>query len=92
MKVTMTSDLRTILKNIGKTNSGAVFSDIRSNDKLGIKFCGVYLNKTETEYVEDRMNGLGYKSFSIKVNEDPRSYKWYWGTRFTFYKKGLALK
>jgi hypothetical protein len=84
-KETITGELRKSLLKLGKS-SRYVYSDPRSDGKVGVKFTGVYLTELETTWLKNEMEGKGFKCHSIKEN-NTNSWTYCKGTRFTFYNK-----
>jgi hypothetical protein len=84
-KETITGELRKSLLKLGKS-SRYVYSDPRSDGKVGVKFTGVYLTELETTWLKNEMEGKGFKYHSIHLN-NTNKYSYCKGTRFTFYNK-----
>ena len=87
-KVTITSELKSIFKELN-IPFGNSYSDSRSDNKVGVKFRGVFLDSDVEKEVIARMESKGYK-FS-KLTKRTYGYEprliWSQGTRFTFYNK-----
>lgn len=89
-KVSVTSSLKSILKDLKlEEKYRTSFSDKRANGKVGVKFCGLFLNEKQKEVIKTEMEKLGFEFYSFKDNEYRfGSYGgWSNGVRCTFYKQ-----
>ena len=80
---TVTGELKSILKDLG-VNYGSVFSDKYKENKVGAKFCEVYLTNEQKQIVKEKMEEKGFTFHFIKEHID--SYTCWGGTRFCFSK------
>jgi hypothetical protein len=87
-KATVTGALKSILKDL-KLEYRNAYSDKRANGKVGVKFCGLFLNEKQKEVIKTEMEKLGFEFYSFKDNiiEFDRYEGWSNGVRCTFYKQ-----
>ena len=82
-KGTVTGEVKRILKDLG-VHYGTVFSDKYGEDRVGAKFCQVYLTDEQRQVVKEKMEEKGFTFHFIRENVN--SYSWRNGTRFCFTK------
>ena len=87
-RVTITSELKSIFKELN-IPFGNNYSDPRSDNKVGVKFRGVFLDYDIEKEVITRMEGKGYRFSKLTKRKYVNTpwLIWSQGTRFTFYNK-----
>jgi hypothetical protein len=82
-KGTVTGEVKRILKDLG-VHYGFVFSDRYGENRVGAKFCQVYLTDEQKQVVKEKMEQQGFTFHFIKENVN--SWTFWNGTRFCFTK------
>ena len=94
-KVTVTGELRKVLKSLKLGTGRFVFSDTRKPRNLaegtkaaGVKFVGLEITEEQKNKIITEMEQLGFKFHYIRYNNNFMGYsRGYWsGTRFCFSK------
>ena len=80
---TVTGEIKRILKDLG-VNYGSTFSDSYGENRVGVKFCRVFLDEKQKQIVKERMEGQGFTFHFIRENQN--SWAFWNGTRFCFTK------
>ena len=83
-KQTVTGSLRKIINELGLIEK-IRFSDTRKNNRVGVKFVGIFLTKDQQEIVKTKMQELGFEYHAFRVNNVIHPWR-YDGTRCTFKK------
>jgi hypothetical protein len=87
-KVTVTSELKKVLKSLNLGTGRYVFSDSRKPKgykAVGAKFCGLQITDFQKAAVEKEMVKRGFRFHYIRLNRNGM-YGYYSGTRFCFSK------
>jgi len=90
-KVTVTSELRKVLKSLNLGTGWHVFSDSRKpkgQKAAGVKFCGLQVTDSQKAAVVTEMEKRGFKFHYARFNKGGVGYYggYYHGTRFCFSK------
>jgi hypothetical protein len=90
-KVTVTSELRKVLKSLNLGTGRHVFSDSRKpkgQKAAGVKFCGLQVTDSQKAAVVTEMEKRGFKFHYARLNTGRVGYYggYYQGTRFCFSK------
>lgn len=83
-KGTVTGEIKRILNDLGVKFS-STFSDSYGENRVGVKFCKVYLDEKQKQIVKEKMEEKGFTFHFIKENVN--GYFCFNGTRFCFTKK-----